>query len=497
MEKEKLWARIVASIHGLEHNGWDTGIRARITSNSPWKAIHDLLPVFSPNIRYDLNSGNSIKFWEQTWVGSAPLKDQFPSLYAFSDLKNELISSFTTPSSSTSGIGWNLGLRRDLRDSDFDCISSLLAILDNVVLDPTRADSRIWTPSPNGIFTCASFFKVLSQSTSPTFPPFPVDEVWCRAIPPRVGSFCWEAYLERINTGDLLQKKRPNTCLSPQWCVLCKADGETGFHLMVSCHFARSLWDWAFSLFGCSWNPPSDMQGLFAPSFRWRLKRVRTMWRGLRAAVCWTLWEERNSRIFSEIQRGAADLKAIIHIRAVQWLKYLKLFTDYTVDDMLRKWGEIANCTQTKLVMKVVWTLPPRGFLKLNVDGCSRGNPGQSGIGGVFRDENGVISVMFSGPIGVGDSLRAEIFAVMEGVRKAKELNIKKLIIEGDSEVVIGWLTKDQNGLWKYNNERRKFKWLVREMEVKTCWIKRSANSLADGLAKQGAERDSLFWAKL
>ena len=104
---------------------------------------------------------------------------------------------------------------------------------------------------------------------------------------------------------------------------------------------------------------------------------------------------------------------------------------------------------------------------------------------------------MFSGPIGLGDSLRAEILAVMEGVQKAKEMDVRKLIIEGDSEVVIGWLNKDNNGLWNYNNERRKFKWLVREMEIRMSWVKRSANSIADGLAKQAIERDAMFWAKL
>ncbi|XP_019052686.1 PREDICTED: uncharacterized protein LOC109114475 [Nelumbo nucifera] len=115
------------------------------------------------------------------------------------------------------------------------------------------------------------------------------------------------------------------------------------------------------------------------------------MLRGLRDAVSWTIWEERNFRIFSAAERGVEELKAIIHFRVVQWLISTELFTGYTMDGMLRKWGEIAKSTQTKSVMSVSWTPSPAGFMKLNFDGSSMGNPGQSGIGGVFRDENGVI----------------------------------------------------------------------------------------------------------
>jgi len=32
------------------------------------------------------------------------------------------------------------------------------------------------------------------------------------------------------------------------------------------------------------------------------------------------------------------------------------------------------------------YTRPPDGFIKLNFDGASKGNPGPAGIGGLFRD---------------------------------------------------------------------------------------------------------------
>jgi len=34
-----------------------------------------------------------------------------------------------------------------------------------------------------------------------------------------------------------------------------------------------------------------------------------------------------------------------------------------------------------------IWKPPPHGFLKVNIDGASKGNPGLAGFGGVIRDE--------------------------------------------------------------------------------------------------------------
>ena len=40
------------------------------------------------------------------------------------------------------------------------------------------------------------------------------------------------------------------------------------------------------------------------------------------------------------------------------------------------------------------WLPPPAGFLEINTDGCSRGNPGLARIGGIGRDSSG--SVVFN-----------------------------------------------------------------------------------------------------
>nr|DAD47515.1 TPA_asm: hypothetical protein HUJ06_017452 [Nelumbo nucifera] len=86
-------------------------------------------------------------------------------------------------------------------------------------------------------------------------------------------------------------------------------------------------------------------------------------------------------------------------------------------------------------------------------------------LGGVFGNKESKVTGLFSGPIGVGDSLRAEILAVMQGVQKAKDMNVKKLIIEGDSKLVVDWMQKE-SGFWIFSSDKKKFKWLTQDTEA-------------------------------
>lgn len=59
------------------------------------------------------------------------------------------------------------------------------------------------------------------------------------------------------------------------------------------------------------------------------------------------------------------------------------------------KWNELLammeNYTLKLKVCKVMWEFPSAGWLKINTDGASRGNPGRSFIRYCVRDEKGDI----------------------------------------------------------------------------------------------------------
>ena len=73
----------------------------------------------------------------------------------------------------------------------------------------------------------------------------------------------------------------------------------------------------------------------------------------------------------------------------------------------------------------------------MNADGCSRGNPGRSGGGGLFRDYDGSFLISFSYWFGETISLQVETKALLLGVRLGVSRGFAKLHLESDSLVLV------------------------------------------------------------
>lgn len=66
--------------------------------------------------------------------------------------------------------------------------------------------------------------------------------------------------------------------------------------------------------------------------------------------------------------------------------------------------------TPRRLVLKDIrWERPPRGWVKLNIDGSSLGNPGTVEGGGLVRDDSGYWLTGFSQRIGITSSFMLEL----------------------------------------------------------------------------------------
>ena len=125
------------------------------------------------------------------------------------------------------------------------------------------------------------------------------------------------------------------------------------------------------------------------------------------------------------------------------------------------------------------------------IDGASRGNPGESGIGLVVRGENGDVVLEEYGYIGVATNNIAEYSALIALLKRIKKVPRTKLIAHSDSELMVRQL----NGKYKVKDEKlkgyyRKVQKLIAgnayQFELKH--ISRSENSEADRLANKGIE---------
>lgn len=165
---------------------------------------------------------------------------------------------------------------------------------------------------------------------------------------------------------------------------------------------------------------------------------------------------------------------------------------------MSRNLGSIKLPSSHAVPRQVSWLPPDIGILKCNVDGASKGNPGNSGVGGVIRDSNGKFLGYFALGIGFGWAFEAEVKAILQGLIFCQQFLFRNIILESDSTVAIGWVISKDKRPWKLRNELNKIDLLMREvncLEIRHTY--REGNTDADLLANKGCESDSPIWVLL
>lgn len=122
---------------------------------------------------------------------------------------------------------------------------------------------------------------------------------------------------------------------------------------------------------------------------------------------------------------------------------------------------------------------------KAYVDGASKGNPGQAGIGVALLTMGGEKIAQISRGLGVTTNNQAEYTALVEALKLAVRMGVKTLFVFADSELMV----KQVNGVYKVKNpeiqERMdEVRELVPRLEkFSITWIPREKNTLADALS--------------
>lgn len=87
----------------------------------------------------------------------------------------------------------------------------------------------------------------------------------------------------------------------------------------------------------------------------------------------------------------------------------------------------------------IVWHPPELGLLKLNFDESCVQDHGKNRFRGVIRDHGGVFWISFAGPLSLCSAIDVELHALWRGLMEMEELGASGGILEGDSNVILGW----------------------------------------------------------
>ena len=121
-----------------------------------WAGLMATKKYFFPHASFSIKNGSEIRFWEDKWLGNAPLQEQYPAFYTIvrhkSDTLAKVLESFPL----------NVSFRRSLLGPRQTSWNVLLQRLASVQLTQ-GSDIFRWNLKESGIFSVDSMYTALVQ----------------------------------------------------------------------------------------------------------------------------------------------------------------------------------------------------------------------------------------------------------------------------------------------------------------------------------------------
>jgi hypothetical protein len=176
---------------------------------------------------FKIKDGSQTRFWEDTWLGSKPLGEQFPNLYNIANYRHATVANVMNQ------MPLNISFRRALIRDKLIAWYNLVTKIANHRLSQGR-DIFTWDLHQHGQFSVRSMYEyMINQGV-----PFNNKFIWKLKIPLKIKIFLW--YLQRgvILTKDNLTKRY---WVGSQKCCFCDCN-ETIKHLFFNCQHAKDIW---------------------------------------------------------------------------------------------------------------------------------------------------------------------------------------------------------------------------------------------------------------
>ncbi|XP_058751480.1 uncharacterized protein LOC131624540 [Vicia villosa] len=214
--------------------------------------------------------------------------------------------------------------------------------------------------------------------------------------------------------------------------------GETSRHILFECQFARNIWNWMVNMLQ-NIAPVNSMQDCMEIlNLSWS-PQAKTVVLSYVTSLFHQIWRARNLRRFED---------TILHwkTRVLVILTNAKLVGNSTARNLN---SSIVNFTLLKgfditihprkplRTLEILWTPPPMGWIKGNIDGIAQGSPSMAACGGIFRDGSACYITSSGAFIGTGNFVVAELMSAIIAIEKACELGWRKIWIEIDCSLVV------------------------------------------------------------
>ncbi|KAL6130217.1 hypothetical protein ACLB2K_068598 [Fragaria x ananassa] len=144
--------------------------------------------------------------------------------------------------------------------------------------------------------------------------------------------------------------------------------------------------------------------------------------------LLWSIWVERNNVVWNGSRVDPRE--------TVRW--EMDLLDEYKQAQLVANKGQRSR-------QEARWIFPPRGRLKINLDGAYR-EDGSGGVGTLMRDEKGFVKGAWSVDLThLNSPIQAEAMACKEWLRRAVEQGWVDIDVESDCEVLVAALNGENS----------------------------------------------------
>ena len=288
--------------------------------SKPWLGLplpidNHVRALFQASTVIHIHDGCTTSFWSSHWLQSWPLKSRFPALFKHSRRRNISVREALTNRAWISLIKINPSL------AVLTEYLQLWAILEAEPLFEfdNEADSISWSLTTDSKYSAKSAYKALffGRISSVIMP-----QIWKTKAIPKCKLHTWLLFHNKCLTADNLAKRGwPHNPV----CPLCNNAPETAIHLHVSCAFSQTVWT---KLLADLHLPGALCPSLTANNLRRCWSAVNTIvvpallikrWKSLAMLTWWSLWKERNNRIFRNKSRLPNEVAEHIILELNQW----------------------------------------------------------------------------------------------------------------------------------------------------------------------------------
>lgn len=422
-----------------------------------WRGILAGREVLKLGVGWAIGDGKDVNIWNENWLSTSELQRPVgpPSLEAQELTVKDLLS----PGSAN----WNLGAIRAHLPQYEEAIRLIHPSAYNM------EDALVWVPGKTGCYTTKSGYALSKLAGEQNIQQPPLNQfgwrscVWSVETSPKLQIFLWKLANKALPVGEALARRGINATTT---CKRCNAP-ESEIHTFFHCPFAKKVWDLLPAIHKPCPTTSTILQlmenskrlitlpptGTSKPLFPWLL---------------WNLWTSRNQLLFEDKKFSELEILNKAISDAKEW-----------------------SLAQPGRVEKPTVPPPPQGHITTPLtfdcltDGAWDTNSKTGGMGWVFKDGTGAVKLQGAqSKRYVGSALMAEALALKAALENAKQRGLDDLRCFSDSRSLVSMLT--------VNSSTVELQGILHDIRVLSsslksisfCFIPRSENVLADGLAK-------------